>query len=239
MVAVRLSAIHPDGSAKRCCYGVLNLNHSDNHAVTTPLIPGKRYRVSVDLNHIGLTVFAGHCLRLGISSSYWPLVWPPAQSTRLSIVTGDSHLHLPVRRRVPADHQVKFEEPTPLPALAVQQLWPPQQSWIVRRDLFHNESTLEEIKNQGSFYIEEIDLTITDDTREWYSFKNADFHSPSAEVLAIRKLERKDWSIYTRTRTVLTADPENFYLLAELDAYENDGRVYSQNWNRKIPRDGI
>ena len=45
-----------------------------------------------------------------------------------------------------------------------------------------------------------------------------------------------DWSVETITRTTLHCDKSYFYLDAELDAYEGDKRVYSQNWNRRVKR---
>jgi hypothetical protein len=36
---------------------------------------------------------------------------------------------------------------------------------------------------------------------------------------------------------VLTSDDEYFYVNAELDAWEDDARVCSKNWNVKIKRD--
>lgn len=49
-------------------------------------------------------------------------------------------------------------------------------------------------------------------------------------------------SVRGETRTVLTCTAEEFLVNAQLDAYEldaqqGDPRVYSQNWERRIPRD--
>jgi len=49
--------------------------------------------------------------------------------------------------------------------------------------------------------------------------------------------KRGDWHTRITTRTVLTSDTEYFYIDAELDAFEGDTRVYSQNWNMKVERD--
>ncbi len=236
MVAARLADVAPDGSATRCTYGLLNLTHRNGHDCAEPLEPHRAYRVRVHLNNMGQIIPSGHILRLSISSSYWPLAWTPPQSTRLTIHTHNSRLHLPVRKSRVGDQAIVFNEPRPQTTGAVEQLEQPEQRWLIRRDLDSNESTLEVIKNEGRYRIKAIDLEIADDTREWYSFRSGDFASPSAEVLAIRQLARDDWSIYTRTRTVLTADPTQFHLYAELDAYENDRRVYSRNWSRSISR---
>jgi len=52
MVCVRLSDLAPDHKATRSTYGMLNLSHRDSHASPSPLVPGERYRVAVQLNGI-------------------------------------------------------------------------------------------------------------------------------------------------------------------------------------------
>jgi hypothetical protein len=42
--------------------------------------------------------------------------------------------------------------------------------------------------------------------------------------------------VRTTTRTVLTADRDNFYIQAQLDRWEQDRREYSRHWSSTIPR---
>jgi hypothetical protein len=50
-------------------------------------------------------------------------------------------------------------------------------------------------------------------------------------------MRRDDWRIRVHARTVLTADAENFYLHARLDAQEGDSPVFTREWNERIERD--
>jgi putative CocE/NonD family hydrolase len=236
MLAVRLSDVAVDGKATRTTYGVLNLNHHRGHDRPEPLQPGKRYRVRLKLNDLGHVFPAGHSLRLSISTSYWPLAWPPPEPTRLTLYTDGCRLSLPTRTPNEADASVEFGDPEPQPGGRIDALRIGEHRWIVHRDLQTDESVLEVIKDEGTYRIEDIDLEVTDDTREWYSYQVDDFASPRGEVLAIRKLVRENWDVSTRTRTVLTADSESFHLHAELDAFERGRRVYSRNWSRRIRR---
>lgn len=237
MIAVRLSDVAVDGKATRTTYGVLNLNHHRGHDRPEPLEPGKRYRMRLKLNDLGHVFPAGHSLRLSISTSYWPLAWPPPEPTRLTLYTDGCRLALPARTPSEADASVEFKGPDSHPTGRIEPIRIGEHRWIVHRDLQTDESVLEVIKDEGTYWIEDIDLEVTDDTREWYSYQVDDFASPRGEVLAIRKLRRENWEVSTRTRTVLTADSRHFYLHAELDAFENGRRVYSRNWSRCIPRD--
>ena len=238
MVAARLSDVAPDDKATRITYGVLNLTHRDGHAQPELLEPGQAYRVRVQLNHIGQSIPAGHRLRLAISTSYWPLAWAPPQPVRLTIHTGQSALHLPMRpQREQEDEALRpFGEPEGTPPPETSRLEPPHHNWWVKRDLARDESTLEVIKDEGIYRIDELDLAVRDKTLEWYSYRADDFASPRGETHAVRGLEREGWSITTMTRTVLTCDATDFYLRAELDAYEGDKRVFCKSWDRRIPR---
>lgn len=122
----------------------------------------------------------------------------------------------------------------PEPASRIEPIQAGEHRWVVHRDLETDESVLEIIENEGRYRLRDIDLEVTDDTREWYRYQGDDFSSVTGELLSIRRLAREGWDVYTRT--VLTADSEDFHLHAELDAYENGRCVYPRNWARRIPR---
>jgi uncharacterized protein len=237
MVAVRLSDIAPDDKATRVTYGLLNLTHRDGHDEPKPLEPGKRYRVQVQLNDVAQRFPAGHRIRLAISTSYWPLAWTPPAHVRLSVLAGASTLSLPVREPCDdLDATISFPEPEGAPVPEITRLEPTHHTWRVIRDLATDESTLEVVKDEGVYRIDEIDLVLTDRVWEWYTSTADDFDSLRGEVYSIRGFRRGDWSIETHTRTVLTSTPEHFELHAELDAYEGERRVFSQNWDETVQR---
>jgi putative CocE/NonD family hydrolase len=65
----RLCDVHPTGESLRVSFGVLNLTHRDSHADPTPLVPGQRYQVRIQLNDAGSTFPAGHRIRLALSTA--------------------------------------------------------------------------------------------------------------------------------------------------------------------------
>jgi hypothetical protein len=238
MVAVRLSDVATDDKATRVTYGLLNLTHRDGPAEPQPLEPGRRYRVRVQLNDVAQSFPSGHRIRLSLSTSYWPLAWPPPEPVQLTVFGGASRLHLPVRAASELDSQLRgFQEPEAASELPMTMLSPEEHQWRVIRDLAADVSTLEVINDEGVYRIEDADLEVERRTTEWYTFADDDFASPRGETYCVRGFRRGDWSVRTVTRTVLTCDPENFRIRAELDAYEGDVRVFSDNWNTVIPRD--
>ncbi|TDE14032.1 CocE/NonD family hydrolase [Jiangella asiatica] len=238
MVAVRLSDVAPDGKATRVSYGVANLTH--HHSSTGPqrLEPGERYQVTVQLNGMAQAFPAGHRVRLSLSTSYWPLVWPPPESVRMTVFAGSSHLLLPVRENGPSDREnaPSFDEPEGAPPIAVTSLLPGEHRWTVTRDLAQDSSALEVVKDLGISHIDDIDLDITRRAYERYSFVGDDFTSPRGETDWHMGFTRGDWDVHATTRTVLTSTVTEFHLHAQLDAYEGERRIASKSWTHRIPR---
>ncbi|MFW6041679.1 MAG: peptidase S15, partial [Guyparkeria sp.] len=88
-----------------------------------------------------------------------------------------------------------------------------------------------------TIHIGPADLEMQRKALEWYSYRGYDYLSPKGETLWERGYRRGDWSVRTVTRTKLTATRTHFVIHAELDAWEGDKRVYSDNWDVEIPRD--
>ena len=235
MVAVRLSDMRPDNKVTRVTYGLLNLTHRDSHEHPSPLQPNRRYRVQVPLNGIAQKFPKGHRIRLAISSSYFPLAWPPPESTQLKIYPANSRLLLP--SRVPREETIQFAESQGSASGRQRRLRKGHSNWRVIRELDNDFSSLEVINDNGIVRIEDIDITVKRKAEEWYSYRGDEFDSVRGETLWRRGFRRGDWSVETVTRTLLTCDATNFYIDAELDAYEGEKRVYSRNWNLCIRRD--
>jgi len=239
MVAARLSDVAPDGKATRVTYGLFNLTHRDSHAEPEPLVPGRCYRVRVPMNYIGQNFPAGHRLRLSLSTSYWALAWPPPRPVRIRVYPAASRLFLPERAPRPEDHDIRFERPEGARPTRIRTVEPPEHNWLVHRDLALDESVLEVIKDDGLKYFEAIDMEVASRTWNWYRYREDDHRSLQGETRTERIFRRGNWSVRTATRTLLSADTEYFYIHAELDAWEGDNRVFSENWQRKIPRDHL
>lgn len=183
-------------------------------------------------------------MRVSISTSYWPLIWPAPEQATVTLLTGlSSYLSLPVRAPRPEDDALPdLGTPEGAPDLEVTPLATGAHSWQVTRDLATDVSTLEILNDQGKFRIEETGTMIHRDTSEWHSFRWNDVTSVRGETRTVRRFERDDWRTEISTRTVLTSDAESFFINAQLDAYElaeerGNPRVWSQNWDYTIPRD--
>ncbi len=238
MLAARLSDVQPNGRATRVTYGILNLTHRDSDLEPTYLEPGKKYTVRLKLNHIAQSFPQGNLLRLALSTSYWPLAWPAPEPARLTIYPDECRLILPERQLQPQDEQTRDlgkpgqENPTDTTLIR-----PASREWLVIRNLAKNEVTLQVTNHDPIITLNDIDWTIQKDVDEKYSYQTYNYDTLRSEVQSLREFTRGDWSVRTRTRTVLTSTKTHFIIRATLDAYEGDVRVFSKSWNERIVRD--
>lgn len=237
-VAARLSDIGVDGSATRVTFGLLNLTHRNSNETPEYLEPGQWYRAQVVLNNIAQRFPENHRIRLALSTSYWPLAWPSPRPARLKLDLHQSRFLLPVREPQPHDETLRpFDLPEGAAPLETNVIKPSNHNWYVHRDLANSTSELEVINDNGITRIEETGTEIENATYEWYRSRGNSYDSVIGETRTVRGFRRGDWHARVTTRTVLTSDEENFYLQAELDAYESNKRIFSKNWDKVVARD--
>ena len=108
-VAVRLNDVWPSGEVSRITYHLQNLCMRDSRETPTALVPGKRYRIKIKLDDIAWRVPKNHKIRISISTSYFPMMWPAPEPVTLTVFSGSSVLHLPVRKHIENEKPVVWK----------------------------------------------------------------------------------------------------------------------------------
>ena len=98
---------------------------------------------------------------------------------------------------------------------------------------------LEVINDNGVVHLQEIDLEVESRAQEWYFSRDDDFTSLKGETRLTRGLKRSGWAVRTIAHTILTSTATDFRIQADLDAFENDARVFCRSWRVSIPRDFV
>ena len=235
-VVARLVDVHPDGAATRVSYGVLNLAHRDGDETPEPLVPGETVAATVALKHVAQRFARGHRIRVAISTSYFPLVWPAPEAATLTIEAAGSRLVLPIRTGSPDDATLApFPEPEAAPPLELEQIAPADLRMLATTDLVSGQTSVETVDASGIYRIVGNDLTISKVGRERYGIGD-DPASATGEVDWTIEFSRGDWRIRTITETRLSCDAENFRIRARLRAWELDDLVHEQAWDETIAR---
>jgi len=236
-VAARLVDVDPDGRATRVCYGVLNLTHRDSHEAPEPLEPGKFYRVTVPMKHVAQRFPAGHRIRLAISTSYFPMIWPAPEPVRLTLHTAGSKLELPLRTPTSRDEAVPaFTPPESGPALATEMLEQPDTYWRIIENAATGEVEMQLADGAGTYRILRNGLEVRSQGYESFRVMPDDPTSATGTVSWEFGLPRGDWRMRSKTHTELTSDRENFNIRARMQVWEGDELIHEQYWDERIPR---
>jgi uncharacterized protein len=240
LVIARLCDIAPDGGSRLMSYGVLNLTHRAGHDRTAPMTPGQFVEVQLQLNDLGERVAAGHRLRLAVSTSYWPMVWPSPEPVTLTVAVERSSLTLPARAPQADDRALaQFRPPEMVAPIAFTRSRQGRRDREIHEDPTTDKTVFTIHRDRGAYRLHDIDLTVDGGAVERFSITEGDPLSAKGDIAWRYRMTRGDWDIRTESRTVLTASKDTFHLRAWLDAFEGETRVFTRNWSFDIPRDGV
>jgi uncharacterized protein len=243
LVAVRLNDVAPDGASTQVTYGLLNLAHHRGHDRPEPLRPGQRTTVTVKLNDIAHAFPAGHCIRLAISTSHWPIAWPAPENFTLTLCTGNSTLSLPERPPSASDEKPwPFGRPEAAPSIEPKKLRLFPLTRTVENDRTTNETIYTLESDAGEFggaslaRIEAIEMDAGYRLRRQHRIGETDPLSAKTELSQEVVLRRCEWSVRVVLSTRLTSTRDHFRFEGELQAFEGDEAVAERRWDLDIPR---
>jgi len=241
LIAVRLCDVAPDGASVLVTWGLLNLTHRDSHEHPTPLEPGRRYRVTVELRMMGYQLAAGHCWRVGVSPTFTRHAWPSRELVQLSLFTGEGcRLRLPVRAPQPADSRLPDFLPAEIsPPLAVAQARPSRRLHTVTHDQVNGWITMTVLNDEGRLQFLDHGLETDHCSTETFKVREGDPLSTSQHFRTVIEFQRDDWRVRVETDSLMTADATHFHLSNHMDAWQGDTRVFTKSWTRSIPRDHV
>jgi putative CocE/NonD family hydrolase len=237
-VAVRLNSVWPDGAVSRLTYGVLNLCHRNGHEKPEPLEPGKVYTVRLQLDDVAVSVPKGHKLRVSLSTSYWPLIWPAPEPVALTVHTAASCIDVPVRAKNSRNPTPVFAEPEAAAPVKEIVHSKPFNRRELTRDQATGETRLTIVDDFGRSTIAEHGLQTWACGREQYRICPDDPLSARQECHWTEERVRGDWKVRTETFSAMTASKTHWHVTGRLEAYENDALIWSRNWDQKIKRKG-
>lgn len=210
-LAVRLCDVHPDAASLRVSFGVLNLTHRDGHAAPAPLVPGQRYTVRIQLNDAGSVFPVGHRIRVALSTTYWPMVWPAPDNATVTLFGGS--LDLPVRVPSAADAL--------LPVLPEPETAPPEPTTNIRQGVVRIDRLGLELGTEGNFNA--------------HSDEN-DPLSAATEMRQTQTVSRGTWQIRIETQLRLSCTHDEFLIRATMRACEGDTEICHRSWDSSVPR---
>ena len=250
-LSAKLCDVFPDGTSALVSRGLLNLSHRESHTAPEPLTPGKRYRVTVELDATSWVFEPGHRVRLDIAGADWPNVWPPPAPATLTVDGEGSQLVMPVvtgpppYEAAPTFTPPREEETAGAPAASPSDLETragvrgsggvaPDPVWRVENDLLGRETRVL-IEHGSDTVLESGALSI-----ERYEGETAvSTTNPAlarARGRAIFTLRWPEATVTTEVRTLLRSDEASWRLEIELDVTDNGEPRWNRRWERRFPR---
>ncbi len=233
----RLCDVAPDGSSQRISYRSFNLTHLNGHDAPEPLVPGQRYEVEFPLNECAHALQAGHKLRLALSTSYWPIVWPAPEAAEITLDLAGCALILPERS---VSEEIPPEAPgpaQPYPTLGGRQLRDPSGT-SETKTLADGTLVLDTFDDYGEAVNPHNGMQVGSHVTMHYAIHPDDPATATFKSDWRFTFERGDWQLAIDTENRMTCDKENFYLWRRVHAYEGgvSDPVLVREWSETVPR---
>lgn len=230
-MAVRLCDVAPDGASTLITLGLLNLQFRDGFETAKELVPGQAYDVTLDLDQAAYKVPAGHRLRLSISPSYWPFIWPEPGETTLTISQGT--VALPVFQA--QDGYDWACPPAPKAAVAVTKTI---KTGVEEKYRDIKDGCARLIIHADHGETEHLDhgLRTASDIRETWSINQSDISKASAEIVWNRSVARDGFAASTKIITKMHSDSDEYYVTLHIQAHEGARCIFEQEYRDAFSR---
>jgi hypothetical protein len=238
---VRLSDVAPDGSVTQVTGAGQSGAQRESSTAPKAINPGKLFPLNFDLHFTSWIFPKGHRVRVAVSNSAWPMIWPTpyAMTTTLALGgAGGSRIVLPTVPAIPGKNYraPKFSAPVPDPHLpgvdTSGDTWP--GGYHVSRDPETGTTRVDWKGDTKSTYpwgkqssTEELHYTVSDGDPAVSSVRGA------ANILCELKGRTVEW----RVQLELHSDAKNFYYSFTRLLAENDQVLRTKTWKETIPRD--
>ncbi len=238
ILVARLCDVAPDGSSTRIAHGILNLCHRDGMEAPSDVPVGRPFDVTVTLDQSAYRLATGHRLRVALSTSYWPFVWPSAVTPCLTLMEGT--LGLPVHHGQGTADECAFPPPHVPDPLPVTRHADDRVVRRTERDLLTGTTTLVVEDHAGAVTLAH-GLTAASGMTERWTIHPDDPLSAQVDIHWYQSLARDDvagqpWHVNTEAQVTMTATADGLRMRARLTASEGTHEVFARDWDETVPR---
>ena len=235
-VAIRLNDVWPTGEVSRITYHLQNLCMRDSRETPTALVPGTRYKMKIKLDDIAMRVPKGHKLRVAISTNYFPMMWPAPEPVTLTVYTGKSMLHLPLRKDIANETPLSWKSAEAAEPAKLKELRKASNKRQTIYDEKTGEMRIEIADDFGQQELKPHGLIVSGTGRESYSILPDDPLSAKMETHWTEERSRGTWNTRTETYGRLTATKTHWIVWGKIEAFEGKKKVFEKVFNEKIVR---
>ncbi|MGO7211642.1 CocE/NonD family hydrolase [Rhizobium ruizarguesonis] len=235
-LCARLVDVHPDGTATRVAFGVVNLTHRDGNTDPKPLMSGERVSIRLVLDACGYRFRKGHRVRLSLSTAYWPMILPPPDDEGIEVDIAALGLGLPML----GEHQrIDIKEPAnpdPLPKY-IEHAAAATKRQVVR-DLSANRTDYHIHEDTGLAEHPETGLSTRQLREEVWSISPDNPLSMTGTSTWTCDMRRPGWFVRTVATARIACTRTDWIISAVVTAFEDDVQVFEKVFaEKRIARD--
>ena len=240
-LAARLCDVFPDGTSALACRGFLNLTHRNGHHKPLALEPGVPTAIEIELEATSWIFEPGHHVRLALSASDWPNIWPPPTAAPLTVERDSVALVLPV-----------LEGPSGLPAPILPPSTgddahapetdeeQPEVVWRFEEDVLGRE--IRAVTGSGSTYAGPFEARVEEHYEGTVAVSTVDPGHAWARARTIYRIAWPEADVRTEARLEFHSDADAYHVVVDVVAEElaADGDTaafrHERRFERTIPR---
>ena len=237
---VRLSDVAPDGMSALVSKGVLNATRRKSLERPEALVPGKVYELEIPLEATSWVFEKGHRIRVALSNSDWPNMWPTPEPATNRFFRGEgaaSRVTLPVVSKSSS----KGPEPSylpPPPLFQMASITPGADGYKIVRDLYKKFILIEAKPGRPlNIGLKDIGADIMIRGEGEAGLSTEDPASAFVKGRHTVKMVRKDCVIDVTGTNHLLSTEDDFHLLASIDVKIDGSEFFSKSWSRVYKRD--
>jgi len=217
---------------------LINGSQRDDRLKPTALVPGKVYELAFDMHFTTWTFQPGHRVRLSVSNSLWPMIWPTPykMTTKLYINDAATRVELPVipdiTYRTPGFLPTEEEPPSGAGRYLESVAWP-AGLYRLSRDLWTGHTSLEwkghgRFENLGNMY----------DTWERNHYETNDLNPAESRFsgAAGHRIDLGDRKLEVKSQIEVRSDATDFHITVTRTLTEDGRQVRKRIWEETIPR---
>lgn len=233
-LALRLNDVAPDGTSARVVWTVQNLSINDRDAKTSDSNAVKTRKVQLTFPTKAYRFRKGHRIRLSVTASYWPIIWPSSRPGELFITSGLLRLPTPPAKPKGLKHGLPSAQDLP----RTKQHHIVMSSPLDRVSCTEGDGALVSSWHQpySEVFCSETEASFGFETRAVHRAIPQDPLSTDSTVEHRAVYKRPDGTAEVRCIVSVKSDNGFYYLDGTVNAEWEEKLVAVRNWKRSIPR---
>jgi putative CocE/NonD family hydrolase len=231
----KLADVAPDGSSALIVDGSLNGTRRESLTEPKPMTPGEVYELNVPMQPTGWVLKPGHRLRLAVSSSDFPNLWPTPEKAHNRVYRGGKYASRVILPVVP---EARLEPPALLPPAAGK---PTVQSYGSphRQQVLHDQSTgaVTVLNHTSVTMVLQDNLGTLTQTRDFRCTAQAN-DPAQASIVGTHTylLRREDGVVEVTAESTIRATATAFHITINLNVTRNGKPFFHKQWMVTEPR---